>query len=312
MLLVGMLANELGEVQSVVKSSDQIPHPIHGLAVLGFPSPQTGFGRIVDIEGIGDRIACHLRRDQCEQNPRGVERVEKTKRIADQNPTVACGLAGFVRVLLHDAILANTFGPSDARLNTRTACDFFMEDFLRILRLAVLEQVIEVGNHTDTDHIVVKRDVPKPSLFPLRLNHDRAAGIQSRFSLCAFEVRPDGGLLQIRIPLAHVHPIDQHRRLPASIDDDLGVHDLGRPITALDLHPNDAVPLAFDVQNPGPFDHFDPMLPSILHQHMVELTSQDLPSLRAFVRIVLFEPKGLREFPVLVDELHAVLLGEVT
>ena len=311
MLLVWMLANQLGKVQSVVKSSDQIPHPIHGLTVLGFPRPQAGFGWVVDIEGIGDRIACHLSRDQCEQNPGGVKRVEKTKRIADQNPTIACGLAGFVRVLLHDAILANTFGPSDAWLNTRTACDFFMKDFLGILGLAVLEQVIEVGNHTDTDHIVVERDVPKPSLFPLRLNHDRAAGIQSRFSLCTFEIRPYSGLLQIRIPLAHVHPIDQHRRLPARIDDDLGVHDLGRPITAFDLHPNDAVPLTFDVQNPGPFDHFDPMLPSILHQHMVELASQDLPSLRALVRIVLLEPKGLREFPVLVDELHAVLLREV-
>jgi hypothetical protein len=54
------------------------------------------------------------------------------------------------------------------------------------------------------------------------------------------------------------------------------------------------------------------MFPSILHEHLVEFTSQYLPSLRAFVRIVFFEAKRFRELSVFADKLDSVLFGEVT
>ena len=53
------------------------------------------------------------------------------------------------------------------------------------------------------------------------------------------------------------------------------------------------------------------MLSGIVEQHQVEFAPNDLPRLRSFVIVVLTKTKWLRDFSLLVNELDAVLLGEV-
>src|SRR5262245_38667690 len=53
------------------------------------------------------------------------------------------------------------------------------------------------------------------------------------------------------------------------------------------------------------------MFSSVLEHHLVELAPDDLPGLRALVRLVVPEVEGRRQFAVRAHELNAVLLDEV-
>jgi hypothetical protein len=80
-----------------------------------------------------------------------------------------------------------------------------LKDPLRILRIPVLEQVIVVGDYTNTDHVVMQGYVPEPPLLALCLNDDRSTGIESGFPLGPLEIRPHGRFFQIRVPLPQIH-----------------------------------------------------------------------------------------------------------
>jgi hypothetical protein len=55
----------------------------------------------------------------------------------------------------------------------------------------------------------------------------------------------------------------------------------------------------------------DAVLARVVQHHPVELAADDLPRLRALVRLVVPEVERRREFAARVHELHAVLLDEV-
>ena len=80
-------------------------------------------------------------------------------------------------------------------VNRGAALHFFEVNLLEVFRFTVLEQVIVSGNDADADDVIVQGDIPKPTLFPLRLQHECRPGVLARFAFRAFPIRPDRRLL---------------------------------------------------------------------------------------------------------------------
>ena len=148
-------------------------------------------------------------------------------------------------------------------------------------------------------------------VLPLRLDDERGALVAAGVALRPLPVRPQGGLLEFRIPVAQAEAVDDERTLAAGVDDDLRPHLALRFV--LGLHPNaDGLLLLEEhLQHPRALVNLHAVLAGVVEVELVELAADDLPRLRRLVRLVVPEVERLRELAVLVDELDAVLLDEV-
>ena len=86
---------------------------------------------------------------------------------------------------------------------------------------------------------------------------------------------------------------------------------LDAAVLALDLHADRAIALEQHVEHAHALVHVDAVLARVVEHHLVELAADDLPGLRALVRLVVPEVERRRQLAVRVDELDAVLLDEV-
>ena len=157
----------------------------------------------------------------------------------------------------------------------------------------------------------MERDVPEPTVAARRLKHHRRAFVAAGVAIGPFPVRPDGALVQDRIPDAEPKPILKQPGLTARIDDDPRAHIA--PPSAVDLNGDADGPLAVEkhIDDAHAFVHDDAVLARVLEHHLIELAARDLPRLRALVRFVVPEIEWRRQPAARVDELHAVLLDEM-
>ena len=196
-------------------------------------------------------------------------------------------------------------------MQARCLRHFLEVNRLGVLVLAVLEQVVRVGHDSDADHVVVQRDVPEPALLAFSLNDERRSFIAARVAASTLPVRPQRGLLQLRVPLAQSKSIDDQRALAAGVDHHLRPHfALG---AVFGLHANADRTGAFEqhLNHAGPFAHLHAVVAGMVERKLVELAAPHLPGLARFVRLVVLEVERFAEPALLVDELHAVLLDEV-
>ena len=146
--------------------------------------------------------------------------------------------------------------------------------------------------------------------FDHRLQHHRGAFVAAGVAVGALPVRPDRALVQQRIPHAQLEPVLQQRRLSARIDDDLGAN-VAAPVAVGNAHAARAIALEQHVDDVHAVERLDAVLARVVEHHLIELASDDLPRLRAFVRLVVPEVERRRQLAAGIDELHAVLLDEV-
>ena len=65
---------------------------------------------------------------------------------------------------------------------------------------APCEQIVEVADDADAHDVVVQRDVPEPALLVLGLQDERGPFILALIAIGAFEIGPDGALVQAPDP----------------------------------------------------------------------------------------------------------------
>ena len=192
------------------------------------PSTELRGARVSAGDPVGDRVRRHLARAQREQHSRGVQRIEKPERVADQHPAVARDRRGPVRVVARGEKPRHARRARDPVLHGRGS------DRLPRCRSArgsrrgpcppvaatPLEQVVERCHDADADDVVVQRDVPEPAVFGRRLQDHRGPLVAPRVAIRALPVRPDRALVEHRIPQPELQPVLQERRLAARVDDD--------------------------------------------------------------------------------------------
>src|SRR5437870_9623056 len=84
--------------------------------------------------------------------------------------------------------------------------------------------MLERRDDPDAHDVVVLRDIPEPALLVCGLKHERGPFVATLVPIRAFPVRPDGALVQHRIPKPELEAVLQKRLLSARIHDDLGVN----------------------------------------------------------------------------------------
>ena len=310
-LFIGVTAYQFAEVQAVVEGTHELLHTVHPANVFRLPASQAGLARVVRGQGITHRIGRHRCRRECEQYTRRVQWIEEAEGVADEYPTVTRGFRGAVRVFLLRTERVAAGCVFEPRMQTGAQCDFFVVNRFEVFRFPVLEQVFVPGYHAHADDVVVQRDVPKPALFSLGLQHNRCAFVLADVAIGTLPVRPDGGLLELRIPLTQPEAIENQRRLPTGVDHDFRADDLFGLIFDFDSHADGASAIEHDFVNARTFVNFDAVFAGVVQQHLVEFAAANLPRLAAFVRVVLGKVERFRQSATLGYELHAVLLDEV-
>ncbi len=211
--------------------------------------------------------------------------------------------------MLHAEDVA-TGGAGDAAFDFGAALDLLEVNRLVVLIFAVLEEVIETGDDAHADDVVMQWDIPEPAGFALRLQDDRGAFVPARVAIGPFPIRPQTRFAKRLVPVAESQAAADHGSLAAGIDDDLGTDFVLRAVFAGEFHADGPLPFPQDFEDADPLVHLHAVLAGVVEHHLVEFTAEDLPGLRAFVRLVVVEIKGLRKPAALADELDAVLFYE--
>src|SRR5262249_48207438 len=148
-----------------------------------------------------------------------------------------------IGVILGGEVTRRALAARDALLDRRTCLHFL--DVRLLVAAAALEQVIEGRHDADADGVVMLGDVPPPALAVGGLDDHRGALVAARVAVSALPVRPDGALVQHRIPLAQFEPAGEYGTLAAGIHDHLGAHLVLR-VTLLNAHADGSVVLEED------------------------------------------------------------------
>src|SRR5262249_46494354 len=151
-----------------------------------------------------------------------------------QHPAVPRDLLGAVGIIFGGEVASHAPTDRNAILDGRAGVHLL--DVGLLVAAAALEQVIEWGDHADTDDVIVLRDVPEPALFVRGLDHERRPLVPARVTVGPFPVGPDGPLVQHRVPEAQLEAVLQQRALAAGINDHLRPHLFPRAVLLLDAH----------------------------------------------------------------------------
>src|SRR3989449_1277513 len=325
-LQTGIVADEVAEAEAVVVLAHETPHAIDTLVEHGSPLAELRGRGVVLRKALDDGVGGHLAGPQREQHAGRVERIEEAPRVANHHPAVAGHFRRAIRIIFRREVAGDSRRGCDALLDGGAAVHFFP---IRLLVTgAILEQVIERRHDADRHDVVVQGDVPEPAVAlrirgplppgPRRLQHHGRAFVAAGVAIRAFPVRPDGALVQHRIPDTQAETILNQPGLPAGVDDDLGA-DVTAPAAVLLNRDTDRtagaersrrVVLEDDINDADAFVDRDAMLARVVEHHFVELAAHHLPGLRTLVRLVVPEVERRRQLAARVDELHAVLLDE--
>ena len=144
------------------------------------------------------------------------------------------------------------------------------------------------------------------------LDDQRRAFVAAGVAVGALPVRPDRALVQHRVPQPQLEPVLQQAVLAAGVDDHLGAHLAARAAFGLDRDADaPRSPSNSTSSTRTPSCTSTPCSRALSSIICVELAADDLPGLRALVRLVVPEVERRRQLAGGVDELHAVLLDEV-
>jgi hypothetical protein len=158
----------------------------------------------------------------------------------------------------------------------------------------------------------VQRDVPEPAVAARGLDHDGGAFVSARISVGPLPVGPDGPFVEDGIPDPQAEPVLDEPRLAARVHDDLGPHVSDGAVLGPDLDPDGPAAFERHVEHAHALVDDRAVLTRVFQHHLVELAPLHLPGLRALVGLVVPEVEGCGELAVGIDELHAVLLHEMT
>src|SRR5262249_22533015 len=149
-------------------------------------------------------------------------------------------------------------------------------------------------------------DVPEPALL-WNVGHRGGAFIDAGIAHGAFVIGPDGDLVELGVPHLPTRARERERVASGGVDGNGGVE--LEPLTGL-VHRADSVDVSvlLDGFADGDLFHYlGALFASVVHQQLIELAAQDLPSIGGLVFEVLEEVEGMRGAPVRADELDAVL-----
>src|SRR5205085_3625270 len=107
-------------------------------------------------------------------------------------------------------------------------------------------------------------------------------------------IGPDGPLVEYRVPEPQLETILEQRALTAGIDNDACTHFLLGAVVLLNAYADGLVLLEKHLQDARGLVDVDALLSGILQHHHVELAANDLPGLRAFMRLVVPKVKRRR------------------
>ena len=164
----------------------------------------------------------------------------------------------------------------------------------------------------DTHQVVMQGDVPEPATLVSCLQHHRPAFVSAGIAIGTAPVGPDRAFVQDGIPHTQAEAILQQSDLTAGIDDDFGANLTWRGVGCLHGDADSAFTVEEYVEHARALVDLGTMLAGVIEHHPVELAADDLPGLRAFVRLVVPEVDRCRQSAGGVDGLHAVLPDEVT
>ena len=124
-------------------------------------------------------------------------------------------------------------------------------------------------------------------------------------------VSPHRRLAQQRVLFLQLHTARKKRALASGIDNDFRLDRFLNPIgTQQSLHTNRAVAFEQDFCHLSHSVRRRAFVGSVVQQHLVKVTADDLPGLRALTVFVIVEVERCGDLVTVTHKLHAVLLGE--
>ena len=170
------------------------------------------------------------------------------------------------------------------------------------------EKVILLRHNPDADHIVLQRDVPKPTA-PLDIGHRGVALVEARVAFRDAKVSPDRQLVELRIRHPPAFARRRHLLPPRAVDRHRREKRPRFPILlhSLDTDHAPSVILEHPLHR-RLFAHVRALGPRVVEQHEIKVGTLHLPRHGAWVIVVLEEIERLRLAAVRRHKLHAVFL----
>src|SRR5206468_2497032 len=107
-------------------------------------------------------------------------------------------------------------------------------------------------------------------------------------------IGPNRPLVQHRVPQARLEPVLEQRALAAGVHDHLRAHLFGQAAFLLDADAAGTAAVEEHVEDAGALVNLNAVLLGVAEHEQVELATNDLPRLRALVRLVVPEVERRR------------------
>lgn len=174
-----VMAHEVSEGEAVgVEGIDELAHGLHSAIELFAPSAECRGAEVArgerGVNGVGGAFSGVER----EEDAGGIDGVEETEGVADEDPAVAGALSGGVGEVTEDVYGGDARGTCESRLDAGAEVDFLGEDFLGV-SLASGEEEFGVCDDADAGDVVCEGNGPEPAAALSDVNDEGRAFVAS-------------------------------------------------------------------------------------------------------------------------------------
>src|SRR5262249_15011486 len=139
-------ADEAAKAEAIVISQHELPHPLHAAGEIVFPLAKLGGRGVALGPAFANGVGRHLAAAEGQEHSGGIEGIEETVSVADQDPAVAGRLARTVGIFLGRPEGGAAPALRYPLLDAGTAGNFSEIDLLVIFFGTIHEQVIVRGH----------------------------------------------------------------------------------------------------------------------------------------------------------------------
>src|SRR5207302_8669836 len=152
----------------IVESVHQLAHVLDSFAQLRGVIGKALWRKIAREQRLVHRVASHRTALEREHDAGRKHRVEKTIRVAHEQETFDTAVARVKREFAGDIERSELRAAGDVFLDPQVLFDLAFENLFRLFH-AITRELFALGDDSDTDDVVVQRDVQEPAL----LEHER-------------------------------------------------------------------------------------------------------------------------------------------